>query len=64
MMDEKQIFLRLTWPTGAIEAMPIDAFALVLQDYFLDAEEGEEWKISIMKMTQEEFESLPEFMGP
>ena len=63
-MNEKQIFLRLTWPTGAVEAMPIDALALVLQDYFLDAEEGEEWKISIMKMTREEFEALPEFMGP
>ena len=64
-MNEKKKFGKLTWPTEATHMFPIDNRGCYgLSDCIVDSEVGEVWKIEIVEMTQEEYDALPEFMGP
>lgn len=57
-------FLRLTWPTGAVQIVPQEALAPTFDYYLKDGEVGEVWELEVIEMTQEEYDALPEFTGP
>ena len=63
-MSDKLILAKLTWPTGAYEITDFNGLAHVIRDYMADSGIGDEWNIEIVEMEQEEFDNLPEFIGP
>jgi len=65
-MTAKPLFVTLTWPTGAKQVMTVEDLSANLRYMIADPdEEGEEWTIQHdPRMTQEEYDNLPEFSGP
>ncbi len=63
-MSKKLKLAKIVWPTGAIEITDFEGVQYVVKDYLNDSSVGEEWKIEIVEMEQDEFDKLPEFMGP
>lgn len=65
-----EVFVVLTWPTGAHETTTLRSLALCLPDYMADEladfdhGEDDEWSFKVVKMTQEQYDNLPEFLGP
>jgi hypothetical protein len=57
-------FAKITWPTGAIEVVPLDAVGCVFDGFFPDAAVGELWLVEVIEMNEMEFQALPEFDGP
>lgn len=62
--DGSPVYVRLTWPTGAKEVTTLEGLAFTLPDYLDGFEVGEEFAFEIVEMTLEQYEALPEFLGP
>jgi hypothetical protein len=64
-MTPTPMFVMLTWPSGAKQVMTVEDLSANLRDMIAhEDDEGEEWTIQHKKMTQEEYDNLPEFSGP